>query len=130
MRFTVSLKKNHEFRRLYSRGKNAASRFMVVYCRRNGRAESRVGITVSGKLGGAVRRNRMRRRLKETYRLCERALSPGYDIVIVARQGCFDAAFGDLTRDFMKLTRRLGISVSPAGARNARGGGNAAAAAR
>jgi ribonuclease P protein component len=115
LKFTVSLKKNHEFRRLYNRGKSAASRFMVVYCRRNGRAENRIGITVSSKLGGAVRRNRMRRRLKEAYRLNERSLTPGHDVVIVARPGCYDAAFGDLTRDFLRLYGNANAPAAPPG---------------
>jgi ribonuclease P protein component len=97
---------------------------MVIYCRRNGREENRLGITVSGKLGGAVRRNRMRRRLKEVYRLREHTLVPGYDVVIVARQGCFDAAFDDLTRDFVRLCGRLGMTKAPVGAAHTRRNGN------
>jgi len=85
MKFTSSLKKNHEFKRLYNKGQSAASQCVVVYCRRNGRAENRLGITVSTKLGGAVQRNRIRRRLKEIYRLNEDHITAGYDIVLVAR---------------------------------------------
>ena len=85
MRFTSTLKKNHEFRKLYSKGKSAVSHCAVVYCRRNGRSGNRIGITVSAKIGGAVQRNRIRRRLKEIYRLNEEKLAPGHDIVIVAR---------------------------------------------
>ncbi|MDR2665617.1 MAG: ribonuclease P protein component [Oscillospiraceae bacterium] len=120
MIFTVSLKKNHEFRRLYNRGKSAASRYMVVYCRKNGRAENRVGITVSSKLGGAVRRNRIRRRLREAYRLNERSLTPGHDIVIVARQGSYDADFGDLSRDLMRLYGNASAPAAPSGQAHAR----------
>jgi ribonuclease P protein component len=110
LRFSISLKKNHEFRRLYNKGKSAASRYMVVYCRKNGRAENRVGFTVSAKLGCAVRRNRIRRRLKEIYRLRESDLTPGYDVVVVARQSCTGAAFNDMARDFARLCANLSMS--------------------
>ena len=59
-----TLKKNSEFRRLYSKGKSAVNPYMVVYCRKNGRDVNRVGYTVSVKLGHAVVRNRVRRRLR------------------------------------------------------------------
>ena len=109
MKFTTTLKKNHEFKRLYNKGKSAASQCAVVYCRRNGKTENRLGITVSAKLGGAVRRNRIRRRLKEIYRLNEGALHTGYDIVIVARMRARLAAYREIERSVMSLYRKLGI---------------------
>ena len=54
MKHTVSLKLNHEFRRLYNKGKSAVSPYFVIYCRKTGRAESRLGITTGVKLGKAV----------------------------------------------------------------------------
>ena len=60
-----SLTKNYEFKRLYNKGKSAASKYVVVYYARNNSAINKLGITVSTKLGGAVKRNRIRRRLKE-----------------------------------------------------------------
>ena len=57
MKYTVSLKQNHEFRRLYHKGKSAVSPYFAIYCRRTGRPESRLGITTGVKLGHAVKRN-------------------------------------------------------------------------
>ena len=107
MKFTTPLKKNHEFKRLYNKGKSAASQCAVLYCRRNGRAENRLGVTVSMKLGGAVKRNRVRRRLKEIYRLNEDKLSTGYDFVIVARMRSRYAAFNELESSIISLFRKL-----------------------
>ena len=116
MDFTTSLKKNHEFKRLYNKGKSAASKHAVVYCRRNGRPANRLGITVSAKIGGAVQRNRIRRRLKEIYRLNEKAFSAGYDIVIVARIKCRFAGYAEIEASVMGLFRKLGIRTPrPAG---------------
>ncbi|MDR0446757.1 MAG: ribonuclease P protein component [Oscillospiraceae bacterium] len=126
MKLTESLKRNHEFRRLYDRGQSAASRCMIVYCRRNGRDKlspppaksapplrpNRLGITVSSKLGGAVLRNRMRRRIRETYRLGEAGLKRGYDIVIVARASAATIPFDELGADLRRLYKKLGIALS------------------
>ena len=96
MRYTVSLKQNHLFRRLYARGKSSACPELVVYCRRNGLGKNRIGYTVSAKLGNAVTRNRVRRRLREAYRLNETRFAPGWDIVVVARSRAVHAPFSAL----------------------------------
>ena len=85
MDHTVSLKLNHEFRRLYAKGKSAVNPCMAVYCRKNRLGYNRLGFTTGTKLGKAVVRNRTRRRLREAYRLHEERFLPGYDIVVVAR---------------------------------------------
>ena len=112
MKFTTSLKKNHEFKRLYNKGKNAASQYIAVYCRRNGRTENRLGVTVSTKVGGAVQRNLIRRRLKEIYRLNEIKLRTGYDVVIVARIRCRFAPYRELEVSVLSLFRKLGLQVT------------------
>jgi len=82
---------------------------MALYCRKNGRNVNRLGITVSGKIGNAVVRNRIRRRLKEIYRLNEASLLPGYDLVLVARMKSRFAKYAELNGDFIKLSRKLGV---------------------
>jgi len=109
LKTTSSLTRNHEFRRLYSKGKNTASKYAAVYCRRNGKSGNRLGVTVSAKLGGAVQRNKIRRRLKEIYRLNEPGVAAGYDIVIVARQASRIAKYSELEASVLYLFRKLGI---------------------
>ena len=110
MKFTTSLKKNHEFKRLYNKGKSAASQCAVVYCRRNGRQENRLGVTVSTKIGGAVQRNRIRRRLKEIYRLNEDKITPGYDVVIVARMRSRYAGYREIETSVLSLFQKLKLT--------------------
>ena len=105
----VSLKENAAFRRLYYRGANAGNRYLVIYCRRNGLRYSRMGLTVSTKLGHAVVRNRVRRRLREIVRLHEDILAEGYDFVIVARSASVGAEFDALTRAFLTLSAKVGL---------------------
>ena len=109
MKFTISLKKNHGFKRLYNKGQSAASQYAAVYCRKNGKPYNRLGLTVSAKLGGAVQRNRIRRRLKEIYRINEEKLTSGHDIVIVARSQSFLADFYFLEASILTLFKKLGI---------------------
>ena len=82
---------------------------MVLYARRNREGINRVGVTVSKKLGKAVVRNRVRRRLREVYRLHESRFLPGWDIVVVARSRTVDASFSELTRAYLSLAKKLGI---------------------
>lgn len=114
MQKTIPVKENRLFRFLYARGKNAARKTMAVYALKNRqKTVNRLGITVSVKLGGAVQRNRIRRRLKETYRLSETRLKGGYDIVIVARHAALDAPFETLLKDFSLLVRELKLEADP-----------------
>ena len=108
MKFSHSLKLNHIFRRLYSTS-GQGNGFLVLYARRNHSATNRVGVTVSKKLGCAVVRNRVRRRLREIYRLNENLFAPGWDIVVVARSRCIDADFGKLTQAYLSLAEKAGI---------------------
>ena len=111
MKLSSALKLNHIFRRLY--GTNGqANGYLVLYARRNRTQCNRVGITVGKKLGGAVVRNRVRRRLREVYRLNEAAFSPGWDIVVVARSRCIKADFAKLTNAYLSLAEKAGILVS------------------
>lgn len=105
-----TLKKNSDFRRLYNKGKSAVTPYMVVYCRRNKERGNRLGYTVSTKLGHAVVRNRVRRRLREIYRLNAHKLSSGYDIVIVARARCVEGDYWKMEKAFLSACEKLGLT--------------------
>ena len=108
MKFSSSLKLNHIFQRLY-RTSGHANGHLVLYARRNRTGGNRVGITVSKKLGKAHIRNRVRRRIREVYRLNEDKFQPGWDIVVVARSKAIDAPFDALTRSYLALADKAGI---------------------
>lgn len=108
MKFSSALKLNHIFRRLYATSGHANGH-LVLYARKNHSANNRVGITVSKKLGGAVVRNRVRRRLREVYRLHEEQFAPGWDIVVVARSRCIKSDFLSLTNAYLSLAAKAGI---------------------
>ena len=108
MKFSCSLKLNHIFRRLYGTSGHGNG-FLVLYARPNRLTANRVGLTVSKKLGCAVVRNRVRRRLREIYRINEALFTPGWDIVVVARGRCVDAPFGKLQEAYLSLAEKAGI---------------------
>lgn len=108
MKFSSALKLNHIFQRLY-RTNGQANGYLVLYARKNRTNTNRVGITVSKKLGHAVVRNRVRRRLREVYRLNEAKFQPGWDIVVVARTKAVSAEFSRLQESYLELAQKAGI---------------------
>ena len=80
-----SIKKNEEFRYVYQNGKSYANKYLVMYICKNAREESRLGISVSKKVGNSVVRHRLARLIRESCRLNRERFHSGWDIVIVAR---------------------------------------------
>lgn len=108
MKFSCSLKFNHIFRRLYATA-GYANGLLVLYARKNRTGENRIGVTVSKKLGKAHIRNRVRRRIREAYRLNEDKFSPGWDIVLVARTRAIGCGFSELTGALLSLAGKAGL---------------------
>ena len=109
MKRACTLKENYEFRRVYQRGASAVSGSMVVYCRRNKLGRNRLGITASTKIGGAVTRNRARRRLREVYRLNGDKLQKGWDVILVAHMHMVTCSWHVLNITFLRACRKLGV---------------------
>ena len=105
----VTVKQNGDFRRIYRRGRSAVTGGMVVYCLKNKKGMSRLGVTVSTKVGHAVVRNRVRRRFRELYRLHRGELLPGYDIIIVARVRAAAMPYQKLERQYLRCLAELGL---------------------
>ena len=105
----VTVKENYEFRRIYRKGKSAVSPQLVIYCQRNRRGHSRLGVSVSTKLRCAVVRNRVRRRIREIYRLNKAKMLPGYDLIVVARVRAVETDYQKLDRTYLRLLEQLDL---------------------
>lgn len=110
MKLTQPLRLNYEFSRVYNKGRYLAARHVVIhYLRRPGRP-NRLGVTASRKIKGSVRRNRMKRLLRESYRLLEDQLLDGYDLVLVARDGKDLPDYHIVSREVSHLLQKAGLN--------------------
>lgn len=113
MKRAMTIKENYEFRRMYAKGKSGVSSCLVVYCRPNRREHNRLGVTVSAKLGHAVVRNRIRRRLREIYRLSQPKMKQGFDVILVARSRAVTASYWELERAYLRMCEKLDLLEQP-----------------
>jgi ribonuclease P protein component len=100
--------KRREFLAVYDKGKKIQSRTFVLYAMENNLPFHRLGITVSRKIGNAVARNRVKRRLREIFRRDKPANLPSMDLVINARKGAAQVEFAPLREEFQNVLGRLG----------------------
>lgn len=93
-----SVKENVNFKRAYHQGRSAVTKEIVIYWRRNKLGKTRLGLTVSKKLGSSPKRNRVRRIIREGVRKNAALLPPGHDIIVVARSRCVNCKSTDIER--------------------------------
>ena len=105
MRFSESLKKNHQFQFVYKYGKSYANKYLVMYIKENGTERNRIGISVSKKVGNSVVRHRVTRLVRESYRLHEAVFNSGLDIVIVARQSAASVGYEEIESALLHLAK-------------------------
>jgi ribonuclease P protein component len=103
-----------EFLRVKQGGESCHGRFMVLSVLKNpASAEARTGIITSRRLGGAVDRNRVRRRLREIVRMARPELLPGFWLVLIARKNAVGATFQAMQREWLQLAQRASILSRP-----------------
>ncbi|MBE7010081.1 MAG: ribonuclease P protein component [Ruminococcaceae bacterium] len=88
MKQTISLNRNEQFLQVYKKGKRTYHKNFTLHFLPNHMETNRLGIKAGKKLAKAVKRNRVRRLIKESYRLLEPNIAIGYDLIIVAKEGC------------------------------------------
>lgn len=103
------LRKNIEFKRVYNGGKNFWNRNLILYIKKNKLEESRLGITITKKIGNAVVRNKIRRRIKELYRLNMHRFKNGYDLIFIPKKNVVDLSYKELESAFLHILKISGI---------------------
>ena len=111
MIFTDSLKSNQEFRTVYKNGRSRANSYLVVYLLENSSDRNRLGISVSKKVGNSVVRHRLKRLIKESYRLHENMFNSGLNIVVIARVGAGKADFHQIESALLHVMRLHNVIV-------------------
>jgi len=109
MKNTESLKKNIEFKKVFTRGKWIKGKYVVIYFLRNSVAINNLGIAVSKKIGCSVERNRIKRLIRECYRLNERRIVTGNNIVILWKSNQKDIGFKELEKDIVEIFNKSGL---------------------
>jgi ribonuclease P protein component len=109
MKKTVPLKKNYEFARIYKKGRFYAGRFIVLYVLKNNYRVNRLGIAINRKVGKSVRRNRVRRLIRECYRFYEEFLKDDLDLVFMARSTEKIPDYSEINKEMKFLLKKLEI---------------------
>ncbi|MCL1912558.1 MAG: ribonuclease P protein component [Eubacteriaceae bacterium] len=104
-----TIKKNREFRAVYKHSQSIADQNLVLYKMGNNTSSSRFGITVSSKVGNAVKRNKIKRRLKEILSSKFNQIAVGYDIIFVVRVKAAQASFQSLEKSVDKLLDKASL---------------------
>lgn len=106
-----TLKKQHDFDRVYTQGCSCVSRFLVLYWNQAPETgvKNRFGFSISKKVGKAVVRNKIRRRLKEIIRLNYSRINGGFDCIIIVRNPAVKLDFHELKREVIKLFMKSGL---------------------
>ena len=108
-----TLRAREDFARISVKGRSRSDRLLAVRFVPNGRDHDRFGISTGRRLGGAVRRNRVRRRVREIVRRSPNHTGHGWDILIVARQPAVDASYDELRTALERLLGSIRRSVKP-----------------
>ena len=103
------LKKKKDFQAVYSRGKSYANRFLVLYVFRSNGFQGKVGFAAGKKLGNAVKRNRIKRLLRESYRMHQSEIEEGVSLLLVGRKAALAVKCQELEKAFLALGRKAGI---------------------
>lgn len=99
------LRTNEDFKKVYKRGKNYWNKNLILYVKKNDLNNSRIGFSVTKKIGNSVVRNKIRRRMKEIYRLNFNNIKEGYDIIFIPKKNVVNITYQDLESAMLHLLK-------------------------
>ena len=113
MKKTKMLKKNYEFKDVLNRGKYYSGKYVIMYIKKNRKNINLLGIAISSKLGKAVKRNYLKRIIRENYRKIENSIKTGYSMVFLWKknQEIDQANYKDVEKDIKKIFEQAEIFI-------------------
>ena len=100
------LRTNEDFIKIYRNGKNYWNRNLILYVKKNGLKHSRIGFSITKKIGNSVVRNRTRRRMKEICRLNFVNIKQEYDIIFIPKKNVVDITYLELENAMLHLLKK------------------------
>lgn len=100
-----TLKKNIDFQKVYKSGKSYANKYLVMYVLENGTDITRIGISVSKKVGNSIVRHRLARLVREAFRLNTNHIPDGIDVVVVVKAGLKDKGYTETCKSMIHLLK-------------------------
>lgn len=114
MKNTVMIKKNYEFKNLFSKGKFYYGEFIHMYIKKVNSSYNKFGIAISKKQGKAVKRNRIKRLIRENYKNFESQIEKGTQILIIINKekNIEEINFKDIEKNFLRTLKKANILVN------------------
>lgn len=103
MRRFPSIKKNSDFQIVYKNGKSYANKLLIMYVYKTGNEDTRIGISVSKKVGNSVVRHHITRLIREIFRLHREQTDSGLDIIVVARAAARESDYKKMESAYRHL---------------------------
>lgn len=113
MKNTIMLKKNYEFKNLFSKGKFYYGEYIHMYIKKTSNDYNKLGIAVSKKQGKAVNRNRIKRLIRENYKNFEERIEKGINILIVINKEkeIKEINFDNIKENFYSTLKKANVLV-------------------
>ncbi|RDI40872.1 ribonuclease P protein component [Falsibacillus pallidus] len=114
MKKEYRIKKNDEFQKVFKRGKSTANRQFVVYVLKKEEQEHfRIGLSVSKKIGNAVKRNEIKRYVRQFFLEVKDEIQKGNDYIIIARKPAAEMDFHEVKKSLLHVFSRANVLGKP-----------------
>ena len=113
MKKTIMIKKNYEFKILFSKGKFYHGEFIHMYIKQTNQDINKFGIAVSKKQGKAVKRNHIKRLIRENYKNFESSIKTGTNILVIINKNkdIKDISFKQIEENFLRTLKKANVLV-------------------
>ena len=105
----IILRDKQEFNRVYTKGSSYMNKWLVIHVMHSSNTKGKVGFTVGKKIGNAVTRNRIKRLMREVYRIHQHKILPEVSIILIGRQSLINANFNNIIKAFIDVCKKAKI---------------------